>query len=178
MAITPSGNPIWIRQNDHTSYGGRTDKKNYQSRGAVNGRTDVTAENICRIASDMAAIGRTAPFCSFTATLDDSGPAAPTISDYLAMVGDAPASARVSDGVATFDWGTSYSDDYSVAGDFHIVGALVSLQGSSAGSVVYEIQDINADDLAERLKVYVFDAAGAAKASPVVNITIWTGPTS
>lgn len=178
MAITPSGKPAWLRLNDHTAYGGRTDKKNYQSRGAINGRTDVTAENICRIASDLAAVARTAPFCSFTATLSDTSPAAPTITNYLAMAGAAPATARVSNGVATFDWLTSYTDDYSVAGDFNIVGATVSLQGSSAGAAVYEIQDINADSLFERLKVYVFDSGGSAVSDPIVKVTIWTGPTA
>lgn len=180
MAITPTGSPVWLRQNDHTKYGGDTNKKNYQSRGAINAQTDLTAENVCRIAADMAAIGKTAPFCSFIAVFDDSNPGNPSIaaSSYLTMAGSIPTAVRVGDGHAYFDWDASYTDDYSQAGDFNIVGVQVSLEGSSAGAAVWEIEDDNTDGLNERLVVRVFDAGGAARTSPTVGITVWTGPSS
>lgn len=180
MAITPTGSPVWTRQNNHEAYGGNLNKKNYQSRGAVNGKTDLTAENVCRIAADMAAVGKTAPFCSFVATFDDSGPANPTIesADLLTMAGTAPTAVRVGDGHAYFDWATSYTDEYSQSGEFNIVGVQVSLEGSSAGAAVWEIEDDNSDGLNERLVVRVFDSGGSALTSPTVAITVWTGPSS
>src|SRR5262245_17366201 len=120
MAITPTGKPGWVRTNSHEHYGGDTNKKNYQSQGAVNSRTDLTAENVCRVAADIAAMARTAEFATIVFTCNDSVPAAPTVNEYLAQTGGAPTGSRIGDGDVTLEWLDQYSNDYGVIGDLHI----------------------------------------------------------
>ena len=129
MSINPAGAPAWSRAADHTDYGGHVNKRNYQSQGAVNAQTDVTAEQITRIAADLAAAVRTAPFAVLSFTT--SSTAAPTVHPCRLMTGalatayagDVPPTgypsveATGADEV-TITFAASYSDDYSVSASF------------------------------------------------------------
>ena len=84
MPIVPSGSTPWIRTNDLTHYGGHPEKANYLSRGAIDPLTDVDASQFSRLAADVAALQRVAPFCTMTILCNDSAPAAPTV-EYVHM---------------------------------------------------------------------------------------------
>lgn len=178
MAVEPTGSPVWLRQNDHTKYGGNTEKKNYQSQDAINGKTDLSAQNLARIAADLAAVGRTAPTFVLTYTQDDTGAENPAIDSYLAMAGTPPAGVRNADGDVSWTWANSYTDDYSVSGAVHIVAATATIHGSSAGDPEVEILDVNTDDLNEVVRVRCTDEDGNAMQDVKVTLSVWTGPTT
>lgn len=177
MSIVPSGNPAWSRSNGHSAYGGNVNKINYQSVGTVNPRTDVSAENICRIAADLAAVARTCPFATMTFTCDDVSPAAPTIGSYYAMAGSSPTATRNGDGDVTFEWAASYLDDYGVSAAANIVSATacVHVLAMNVHIATVELIDSDADGINDSVRVRVVDAAGAAVADPTVTLTVWTG---
>ena len=177
MAITPSGNPAWVRSNDHTAYGGHANKANYASVDSVNPRTDVNAQNLTRIAADIAAIARTAPFAVMTYTNNDTGTTDPTVDSYSAMAGAAPTGARVSDGIVTFTWSSSYPDPYSVSGDIHIAGATITVHGSSDYAVAITPSDPDANGKNERVQIEVVDAStGSAATDTTVTVAVYTAP--
>lgn len=188
MAITPSGAPAWIRTNDHTTYGGDTNKTNWHTQGATNARTDVTAEAFCRLADDVAACARTAPFCVLTLTCSDTAPAAPTVSVVNQMTGvrvtsylgsspptGFPTVARNGNGDFTVTWATSYTDDYGVSGSVHIVHADAQVHGSVALIAVVVLTDTDVDTYNEAVRVRVFTTAGAASSNPTVTLMVCTG---
>jgi hypothetical protein len=131
MTVTPTGDPLWARTADHTIYGGHADKANYQSQGAINPKTDVTAEEFSRMVEDLAMVGRVLGFCKLKVTCNDSSPAAPTF-DWVNMMtgirstsyaGDSPptgfpSGARLGDGSITITFASSYSDAYGVSEAF------------------------------------------------------------
>ena len=176
MTITPSGLPAWTRTADHTSYGGSTSKANYQGQGAVNPRTDVTAEDLCRLAADLAACVRTSAFCELRIVCQDSGtPADPEVSYCYGMAGEAPTATRLGDGAVRLEWPTAPADEYGVTAAVHVVGALGSVESSTvAGAVTSVPADGDADGYAERLDVYAWDGAAAA-ADAVIHLLVWTG---
>jgi hypothetical protein len=127
--ITPAGAPAWSRAADHTDYGGHINKRNYQSQGAVNPETDITAEQVTRTAADLAAVTRVAPFAVLTITTQDPGP--PSVDSVRLMTGalatayagDAapsgyPSAALTGTDETTVTFASSYSDEYSVAASF------------------------------------------------------------
>lgn len=183
MPVTPTGSPVWERSADHTSYGGHVDKVNYQGQPAVNPRTDLDAAALVRIAADLAAIGRTAPFCELTYTCDDGTPGPPTIhaahhmasgvrvTDY---VGDAPPSgfpsaARNGDGDVTFTFDATYDDPYGVAGACSIAHA--TADGHYLGGAVVANPDIVT---ATTVRVRAVDLSDVAVADAKVTLTVWT----
>lgn len=181
-AIVPNGFPAWVRASDHTTYGGNTEKTNWHSQGVTNARTDVGAEAFTRMAADIAAVQRTAPFCSITFLCNDGVPAAPTITvvnqmtgiRVVSYAGDSapsgfPSGARVSNGVVDFTWAASYTDPYGVAGTVNLVHAELSGIGSTAIIANYQITAANV------VRIYLFDAAGAAIADKRATLTVWTG---
>lgn len=178
MPVVPTGSPTWLRQNSHVDLGGHTEKKNYQSQDAINGRTDLSAQNVCRIAADLAAVGRTAPFCTLTYTQDDTGTANPTIDSYETMAGADPTGVRDGDGDVTWTWANSYLDAYSQSGDVHILQAVAMVHGTTAAAATCEILDTNADDLNEIVRVRCFDDTGASVTDRTVTLIVWTGPTT
>ncbi len=154
MAIVPSGYPAWTRLADHTQYGGNVNKRNYMLIGAVNAQTDVTAEEWCRAASDLAAVVRTAPMWVIDFTNNDTAGDPPTINRIYGMTGvrltsyegdnaptGFPSAVSNGDGDVTFTFESSYSDDYGVAGDFAISWALASIRDNDStlknGTVIY-----------------------------------------
>jgi hypothetical protein len=182
MPIVPTGDPAWIRTADHTTYGGDTEKTNFQSQGVTNARTDVGAEAFTRMAADLAAVQRTAPFCTVTFLCNDGVPAAPTITFVNQMTGirsvqyagdsapsGFPSGARNGNGDVTFTWSTTYDDPYGIAGAINIVHAEVSGIGSTAIIATYEITSANV------VRVRLFDAAGVAISDKRASLSIWTG---
>lgn len=174
MAITPTGAPSWVKTNDHSTYGGRTDKRNFAGKGSVNGQTDVSAEEWVRACADLGAVSRTAPFATITYTADDTGGANPTIDDITSMVA-APTGTRVGDGQTRFTWASSYVDDYGVSGDVHIVGVEVTVHGTSAAVATFDLEDPDANGKNERIRVTIVDASGAVT-DATVTVTVYTGP--
>lgn len=150
MTITPTGSPAWVRNADHTTYGGHTSKTNYQSRGVINALTDVGAEEFVRMVADLAAVVRTAPFCVINFTANDSGtPADPTVNRVTMQTGATassyaggtpptgfPTVERVADGNYRITFSANYSDPYSVSGAFtptHVVPAVLGATGYDVG---------------------------------------------
>jgi hypothetical protein len=182
MAITPTGVPPWLRQNNFSSYGGNVNKRNFASRGLINAKTDVGAEAFSRLAADMAACALTAEFGQFTILCNDSAPAAPTV-EYASMMtglratsyaGDAPPTgfpsvARNGNGDFTITFVSSYADPYGVTGAFAIKHPNATLHGSTAGEPTVEIVT------ATTLRVRAFTAAGAAISNARVTVSVGSG---
>jgi hypothetical protein len=176
---TPTGRPAWERANDHTAYGGHLQKTNYQGVDSVNGRTDLSAQNLCRIAADLEAVQRTAPWASFTFTCNDTAPAAPTINVFTSMIGATePTGARVGDGEVTFTWAATYNDPYSVPGTINIVAVTATVLDSTARTVTAEIVDSDASGNFNQIKIRAWTIAGAALADATVCVSVYTGPTT
>jgi hypothetical protein len=177
--IVPTGFPAWARTADHSHYGGHVAKKNYQSQGVTNPRTDVGAEAIVRLASDVAAAVRTAKFFSGTFTNRDTSPAAPTVSSVEMMTGilqasydgsappsGFPGAVRVSTGRVRFTFATSYTDEYGVSAAFTPRRAKASGHGSSFCTCTCSITGQTVD-------VFCWDAAGNALGDKTVTLTVW-----
>lgn len=175
MSIVPSGNPAWVRTNAHTAYGGNINKTNFQSIGTINPRTDLSAENICRIAADLSAVARTCPFAVMTFDCFDTVPLPPNILAYYAMAGSAPTRVRNGIGDVTFTWQNSYTDDYGVAGNFSIIAFTLASQGSSLAFVNAVRIDPDADSRFNQLNVRISDNAGVPIPDARVALSIWTG---
>jgi hypothetical protein len=155
MAIVPSGQPAWTRTASHTNYGGHVNKRNYMSRGVIDALTDVGAEALCRLAADLEAIARTAPFATLTYLCADTFPvsgAEPTVETAHMMTGvrltsysslapptGYPSAVRNGDGDNTFTFASTYADPYGVVGTFAIKHAIASIHGTSAGEAVVDI---------------------------------------
>ncbi len=182
MAITPDGLPAWVRQSDHTTYGGHVDKVNWHNQPLTNPRTDVGAEAFARLVADMEAVVRTAPFVVLRVTCNDTTPAAPTIQLVNQMTGiressyegDAapsgmPSGARNGDGDITLTWSSSYNDPYSVSGTVKIIAATADAEGASARICTTVITDTT-------VRARVFDAAGSASQDDTMIVTAYTGP--
>lgn len=179
--IVPNGFPAWVRASDHSTYGGNTEKTNWQSQGVTNARTDVGAEAFTRMTADIAAVQRTAPFCTLTFLCNDGSTSAPTISVVNQMTGvrvaqyagdsaptGFPSAARNGNGDNTFTWSASYTDPYGISGTLNITHAEVSGIGSTAIIANYDIVS------ASSVRVYLFDAAGAAILNKRATLTVWT----
>lgn len=185
--IVPTGSPAWTRNADHTVYGGDLNKTNWHTQGATNSRTDVTAEALCRLAEDVAAAVRTAPFCELTVVVNDSDHAV-TVNAVNQMTGvrvtsydgasppaGFPSATRNGTGDFTILWDTSYTDDYGVSGDVNVQHVVLQTHGTVALIPVAELQDPNVDGFNEAVRVRVFTTAGSAASSPTVTISVCTG---
>jgi hypothetical protein len=176
MTVTPTGSPAWERTANHETYGGNINKRNYQSQGPVNPRTDVDAAEFSRMVADVAAMVQTAPFAVLTFTTNDTSPAAPTVDNYNGMHGSAPPTgARVSNGVAQFDWDASYLDAYGVSGDVHITHAVATCHGTGGNMATVVISDPDANSKNERVTVYATDDTGTASTDITVSVVVYTG---
>lgn len=151
MTTTPAGRPAWERANDHSAYGGHTEKRNYQNLPIVNPRTDVGAEHIARMAADLAAVQRVAPFARVTFTGADSTNTHPTVSAVEMMTGvysgapytgntpptGFPSVSRVADGQYRVTLATSYTDPYGVAGTLSLTAAMPTAYKSGSSDAFY-----------------------------------------
>lgn len=176
---TPTGRPAWARSVSHTDYGGHQNKRNFQSQGVVNPRTDVGAEGLTRMVADAEATTRTAPMLSMRYTNRDGSPDSPLVLSAYMMVGVSlsgyegdtapdsfPAGARNGTGDVTFTFDEEFLDAYGIEEPFAPTQCLVSAEGTSAVSVVYVISG-------QTLRIRCFDAAGSAVADKTVSVTVW-----
>lgn len=179
MTITPTGSPAWARTADHSHYGGHVAKRNYQSQGVTNPRTDVGAEAIVRHASDTAAAVRTAKFASITFANNDGSPAAPTVNSVEMMTGITqvpyagsspptgfPSAVRVGTGHVKFSFASSYADEYGISASFAPRRARASGHGGAFVTCTCVVSGQDVD-------VYCWDAAGAALGDKTVTLTVW-----
>lgn len=153
MTTTPTGDPLWARNSDASTYGGHPEKRNYQSQDAVNPLTDVTAEEFIRLCADVAGLASVAPFAILTLTCNDATTEDPTVnsafqSNGVSLNGYAggfpptgfPTCTRVSDGKVQVQWSQSQSDDYGVAYDLDLYHAHASVLGSSVFTSVVRVR--------------------------------------
>ncbi len=170
--MIPAGVPAWVRTGSHLDYGGHVNKVDFQGQGVVNALTDVGAAQFCRLASDLAAATRTAPFC------------------VLSAVGTAVVRARLMTGVQTGDYtgssppagfpsvvespagtysitfASSYSDEYGVSGSYVPWHAVAGNLSSSARSVAVEI-------VGNIVVVRITDTAGAAVSAAKFSLAVY-----
>lgn len=179
---TPNGNPAWVRSSDFATYGGDPNKANYQSQGVVNPVTDVGAEGFSRLAADLAAVMRTAEFCSMLVQCDDATPAAPTVLNCRLMIGVTavsylgsappagfPTVLRNGDGDVTVTFASSYSDEYGAPGAFVANDPICGFVGSSGGLATPELVSPT------EIRVRVVSLLNVALNSPKFTLTLGSG---
>lgn len=182
MATTPSGNPAWVRSNDHTNYGGHVNKKNYNDVPIVNPKTDVGAEHLTRIAADLAAVAKMADFAVLNITMG-SGSDTPTVNQCRMMTGiytgsgytgtspptGYPSVVGVQNGVADITFASSYSDAYSVSGTFapSFARAGLAVYGASASGTVAHAWPSGSDSV--RVRVETASGSGV----PNESVSVW-----
>lgn len=171
MAITPTGAPLWVRTNDFTTYGGHADKRDYQSQGAVDPTTDVTAAQFSRLVEDVAQLSRVAEFVTLTVQCNDSSPAVPTIVSRNQLAGAPPTGVRNGNGDVTLTFASSYLDAYAVSGAINLTGAIASLHGSTSGDACPELVSA----VAVRVRC-TGNTSGAGISNARFTLTLWTGP--
>jgi hypothetical protein len=180
MSTTPAGLPAWSRTADASVYGGHVDKRDFEGQGPVDPQTDVSAAQFIRLAADVAALSRVAPFAVLTIQCNDTVPAAPTVVRAQQMTavslagyegasptGDFPTLTRVGDGEFDVVWPTSVADDYGVEQDVDLVHAHGSVHDAGTYSAVEP----------SRTNAYTFrftarDDLGAAIADALVTIEV------
>ena len=129
------------------------------------------------MAADLAAIQRTAPWAILVYTNNDTSPAIPTVDEYSAMAGTAPTGARTGNGDVTFTWDASYNDPYSRPADVHLIGAKVTVLGTTSAFGVASFSDPDTNGKDERMQVVIFDDAGVAVSDAVVAVAVYSGTT-
>jgi hypothetical protein len=162
-----------VRSSDLYTYGGHPEKRNHLGQGAIDALTDVSAEEFSRLAADLAAIMRTAPFGSYEFLCNDSVPAAPTITAVNSMIGirttsyagDAapagfPSAVRNGDGDVTFTWDATCTDPYGVVGNFGVTNPYGSAT-TGGGSVAKVKLTYTPGGLTLRIQVVASDGVTA-----------------
>lgn len=181
MTVIPTGHPLWTRAAGHVNYGGNENKRNHLSQGVVDPETDVSAQQLARLATDLASIARVAPFGYMVVQCNDSSPQAPQV--VLANMannvstgyeGDAaptgfPTLARVSNGRFSVTFASTYADDYGVSGAFILQPGTGSVISSAEASVTF----IRNNDTT--MNVYLWDASNNALADGRCCFTIYSG---
>jgi hypothetical protein len=176
---TPTGRPAWARSVSHADYGGHTNKRNYQSQGVVNPRTDVGAEGFTRLVADAEATTRTAPMITLRYTNRDASTDTPLVLSAYMMIGvslsgyegdltpdDFPSGVRNGNGDVTFTFEEEFADAYGITEPFVPTQCLVSVEGTTAAHATYVISG-------QTVRVRCWDAAGAAVANKNVTLTVW-----
>jgi len=185
MAVIPAGLPAWTHTAAIEYYGGHPNKQNLMGQGAVDPRTDVTAEQIARLSADVASVVRVASIAEFHITCNDTSPAAPTVNwvkmmtsvDTNGYAGASPPTgfptlARVSDGSFTLTFATDQTDEYLVSAKVDLIGGVGSVSAGAEADVQILASDPNVDTYNERVTVSVFDSGGAV-ADPSVLVTLY-----
>ena len=186
MSILPAGVPAWVRTNDPATYGGQLEKKNYQSQGMVNPRTDVDATQFVRLCEDMAALARTAPLAVLRYTTDDTGMADPTVHSCIMMSGvhavdydggsppaGFPTVLRNGDGDVTITFTPQLADAYGITADIDLQNVGGSVHGV-AGDISPTLLDPDVNTRNEAVQIEAFDSAGAALTDVTVSVELWT----
>lgn len=132
----------------------------------------LTAEQHARIAADLVAVKRAAPFCVFSwssATLASI----PIVSSYRGMNGVgsdyAPNNRSINgSGTVTFRWtNPAFADDYQIAYGFLPRHAVATANSTSFARAVCEL-------LSDGVNIRLFDAAGVQIAPPIAgSCVIW-----
>lgn len=177
---TPSGSPAWTRTATHTIYGGNLNKRNLLSVGAIDAQTDLTAEQLARIAADLAAIVNVAPFMVIRYTNNDTSPAAPTIQSIYGQTGVVttpyagdtpptgfPSAARNGNGDVTFTFASSYTDPYGVSGSHSLGMALLTASSSSARQTTYETVG------GTGIRCHIYNGTGTATTDDTATLMVW-----
>ncbi len=151
---TPTGLPAWTRTAEASVYGGHDDKRDFMGQGVVNPQTDISAAEFRRLAADLAAVARTAPFAVVYLTCDDTTPADPTVNRVRQMTGvtstsyagaspptGMPTVTREGDGDVTLEWEASYSDDAGVSSDINIRFAMANVAEDGDYTATVELVD-------------------------------------
>lgn len=172
MTTTPAGLPAWSRTASIESYGGHAEKRNYMSQGAINARTDVTAEQLCRMAADLSSVVRVIPLARLVVQNNDTGAAHPAVLGAWLQSGvssegydgdDPPAGfpsvTRVSDGSLYVTFPTALTDDFGVSQNVHIRAGLGAVSGDLA-DVSWIESDPNSDGNNERIAFTMQDDSG------------------
>lgn len=178
MAIVPTGAPAWVRNAEYSTYGGHTSKINYQGQGKVNARTDVDAAEFSRMVADLAAVVRTAPFCTITFTARDASVLDPMVNAVVMQTGTTavayagntppagfPSVTRVADGNYLITVDASYLDPYGVSGAYQPVHAVGNGHGASGLDVTTVIG-------VSTVQTYV-TFGGAAAPDEKVTVAFW-----
>ena len=144
MSTIPTGAPAWLRTNDFVTYGGDPNKKNFQSRGVINPKTDVGAEGFSRLVADVAAVARVVEFCSMQVICDVSVHE-PLVENCRLMTGATltyfgssplpgfPTVTGNAAGDVTITFSSAYEDEYGVTGALVIADPFASLIGATPG---------------------------------------------
>lgn len=182
MTVIPTGHPLWTRAAGHANYGGHTEKRNHLSQGVVDPETDVSAQQLARLATDLASVARVAPFAYMVVQCNDGSPAAPTVTlanlangvSSAGYEGNAapsgfPTLARVSDGRFSITFSSSYADDYGVSGAFAVWPGTGSVISSAEASVTFIRNN------ATTVNVYLWNASNAALADGLCCFTLYSG---
>lgn len=173
--------PAWARTAGPGSYGGDVNKANYMNQGKIDALTDVGAEDINRIALDLSAVVRTAPFLVARLTQDDTGTDDPTVHVCMFQpsgvsttdfAGDAPPTGfptftRQADGHIRVTFASSYSDDYSNSAATSILAGAGGIATSTAGVVTGEIVSATTIDFR------TFDTSGSAATDEEIVILVY-----
>lgn len=178
MAIVPTGAPAWVRNAEYSTYGGHTSKINYQGQGKVNARTDVDATEFSRMVADLAAVVRTAPFCTITFTARDASVLDPMVNAVVMQTGTTavayagntppagfPSVTRVASGHYLISVDSSYLDPYGVSGAYQPVHAVGAGHGTTGLDVTPVIGTSTLD-------IYV-TVGGAPAADKTATVTFW-----
>jgi hypothetical protein len=180
MSTTPSGSPVWVRNADASTYGGSPEKRDYQSQGVVNPKTDVSAADFLRLTADVAAMARTTPFATVSVSTTDISSTI-SVSSVHQMTGvntvgytggsppsGMPTAVRNGTGDITLTWDAAYADEFGVSADLVITGAVPTVVNSTSGYAVYELLSDTS------VRVRCFNSAGAALADAAVTVAIYT----
>lgn len=182
--MIPAGLPTWTRTATIEYYGGHPNKQNHMGLGAVDARTDVTAEQICRLSADLAACVRTAPFAVITLQCNDSSPGPPQVHVVRmqtgvtgAYTGGSPPSgfptfSRTSNGRVLCTFPTSPIDDFGETIPVDIKGGMGGLKGVE-GDVWVDPSNPNADAYYEAVDVKATDENGAAISNAYLTFEVW-----
>lgn len=182
---TPAGLPSWTRTATIEYYGGHPDKQNYMGQGAIDARTDVTAEQLNRLAADLAACVRVAPFCVILLTTNDTTPGPPFVQsirmqnrvNLTGYAGDNPPPGfpvclRTGNGRVSITFPVSPEDDFGQTIPVDLKAGLGGVRGI-AGDVWVSMQNPNADAYYEALDVKATDEDGVALEDVPIIVEAW-----
>lgn len=182
---TPTGLPYWARNTSAEDYGGIASKVDYQTPGAVNGRTDITAAQFLRLCADLSGVARTAPVAMAQWKCNDSPAAAPTVAfaragsaaSVVPYAGDAPPSGcptltRLGNGGVRLLLPSGSADAFGVVTTLDPDVWIPSLT-SAAGSVSVERAPPSGGSNPLMFDIFAFNTSGVALVGPTLNIVFW-----
>lgn len=174
-------NPAWTRTAGIDTYGGHAQKRNYANQGKIDALTDIDADDINRIASDLSTNTRMQAFLVARLTLNDTSPAAPTVHwcafqptgvSTTNFAGDAPPTGfptftRLGNGNIEVTFSASYSDEYGNSASTNLEDADGGGAGATFANVVGEITS------AVVAEFTVTGTAGTAIQNAVIHIEVY-----